>query len=87
MKSAFIEDVFCHLGVVLRQWGDCGCVTITVPVNNIIGLFCADDTEGVDSSVGGCEVGVLSWSPRKSACWALTAGQKVTHTGEKNKKL
>lgn len=56
---------------------------MTVPVYNVIGLFCADDTEGVDGSIGRCEVGVLSWSPGKTPCWALTASQKLTHTGEK----
>lgn len=50
-----------------------------VPVNNIIGLFCADDTEGIDGGVSGREVGVLSWSSGKTPCWALTASQKLTH--------
>lgn len=55
---------------------------VIIPVYNIIGLICADDAEGVDGSVGGCKVGVLPRSPGKTPCWALTACQKLTHTGE-----
>jgi len=58
----------------------------TVPVYNIIGLLCADDAEGVDGGVGGREVGVLSWSSGEPARRALTARQKLTHTGEKKRK-
>lgn len=54
-----------------------------VPVYNIIGLFCADDTEGVDGSVGRCEVGVLSRSAGETPRRALTASQKLTHSAEK----
>ncbi len=56
---------------------------MTVPVYNTIGLFCAEDTEGVDGSIGRCEVGVLSWSSSKTPRWALTASQKLTHTRER----
>lgn len=56
-------------------------MTGTVPVNNVIGLFCADDAEGIDGGVSGCEVGVLSRSSRETPRWALTASQKLTHAG------
>lgn len=60
------------------QKGKCSCV----PVYNIIGLFCADDTEGVNSSIGGSKMCVLSWSSSKTPSWALTASQELTHTAE-----
>lgn len=56
---------------------------MAVPVYNVIGFLCADDTEGVDGSVGGGEVGVLTWSTGEASCWGLTAGQELTHTGKK----
>lgn len=58
----------------------------TVPVYNIVSLFCADDAEGVDSCICRCQVGVLSWAPRKTPCRTLTASQKLAHTRKEKKK-
>lgn len=85
--SVFFQHcVFTSTWCGVRQRGEFGHVSMTVPVYNIIGLFCADDTEGIDGSIGRCEVGVLSWSPGKAPRWALTASQKLTHTGERRSK-
>lgn len=53
-----------------------------LPVYDIIGFFCADDTESVHSSIGRCKVGMLSWSPCKTSGWALTASQELAHAGD-----
>lgn len=56
---------------------------LVLPVYNVVGLFCADDTEGVDGSVRRREVSVLTRSSGEASCRRLTTGQELTHAGER----
>ena len=52
---------------------------LTVPVNDIIGLFGANDAQRVDCCVRGRKVWVLARAPSKATFWALTQLQELTH--------
>lgn len=54
-------------------------LALTVPVNDIIGLFGANDAQRVDCCVRGRKVWVLARAPSKATFWALTQLQELTH--------
>lgn len=53
------------------------------PVYDIVGLLCAQDAQGVYSSICRGQVSVLSRTSSKAAHRALTPGQELTHTGSR----
>ena len=61
-------------------WSGLGCI----PVNDVVGLFRADDAEGVDSRVGGGQVWMLAGAPGEPSSGALAPWQEVTHAGRQS---
>lgn len=54
----------------------------TRPVNHTVGLFCADDAQGVDGCVRRRQVGVLAWAPSKASSRTLTPSKKLAHAAK-----
>lgn len=77
-----ICNIWLHFCIFFNRYNNAWSRREWLPVYDIIGFFCADDTESVYGSVSRCKVGMLSWSARKTSVWALTASQELAHTGD-----
>lgn len=49
------------------------------PVDDFVGLLCAQDAKAVYSCVGGSQVSMLTRTSTESTCRTLTSGQELAH--------
>lgn len=77
-----ICNIWLHFCIFFKRYNNAWSRRKWLPVYDVIGFFCADDTESIHGSVSRCKVGMLSWSACKTSAWALTASQELAHTGD-----